>query len=56
MSNVVAVRVSDKLHAALTRAAADDFSNPAAIARQAIVADLRRRGLLPVTGEAPAHG
>lgn len=56
MGGVVAVRISDPIRSALARAAKDDFATPAAVARQAIVAELRRRGHLPNTGQDAAHG
>lgn len=47
MGGVVAVRISEPIRSALEQAAKADFTTPAALARQAIVADLRRRGRLP---------
>ena len=56
MSAVVAVRVSEPIRSALAQAAADDFATPAAVARQAIVAELRRRGRLPEPAQDAARG
>ena len=56
MGGVVAVRISEPIRTALAQAAKDDFATPAAIARQAIVAELRRRGRLPEPAEGAARG
>jgi len=49
MGAVVAVRISEPIRSALEEAAKADFTTPAAMARQAIIADLRRRRHLPST-------
>lgn len=56
MSAVVAVRLTEPIRSALARAAAEDAIPAATVARQAIVRELRRRGLVPPTAQEPAGG
>lgn len=54
MDQPLALRLPKPVRVALEACARDDVQTPSAIARAAVVADLRRRGYLPQPE--PAHG
>ncbi len=54
MDQPLALRLPKAVRVALEACARDDVQTPSAIARAAVVADLRRRGYLPQPE--PAHG
>lgn len=56
MNVAITVRVPQQVRTALAEAAEADLATESDIARQAIVAELRRRGRLPDPAQAAARG